>query len=165
MYHLRERMHSRHNRNYLMKTTDMIQSLQVLRWSHSLPLCHPTVHQQLTTESYPELTSIHSTLSHYMLLRSTLMLSCHSHLGHPCCFFQSNPCYSSAYCSPASECGGPGSNPGQSRWDFSWANWYCANLSPSTAVSPIGITPSMFYIHSLIYHRRYINLAIDSVIK
>jgi len=93
------------------------------------------------------------------------MLSFHTHLGHPCCFFHSNPCYSSAYCSPASDCGGPGSNPGQSRWDFSWAYRYCANLSPSTAVSRISITPSMFYIHSLTYPRRYITLAIDSVLK
>jgi hypothetical protein len=135
----------------------------VCRYSYGQFPCHCGIHCPPTAHHWTlsQVTLIHSTVSHYTLLRSTLMLSCHSHLGHPRCFFHSNPCYSSAYCSPASDCGGLGSNPGQSRWDFSWAIWCCANWSPST----MRITPSMLYIHSLIYPRRYITLATDSVIK
>jgi len=53
------------------------------------PLWNPTVHRQRTLSL---VTLIYSTRSHHTFLRSNLMLFCHSHLGHPCSFFHSNPC-------------------------------------------------------------------------
>ena len=64
------------------------------------PLWNPTVHRQRTTEPYP---------SNFNLLHAFTPYASKINFK--------------AYCSPASDCGGPGSHPGQSRWDFSWANW------------------------------------------
>lgn len=125
---------SRHIRSELMKMTDTLHDTvsadtQMVRFPAFVESRGSPTADHWTLSW---VTIIHSTLSHYKFLRSTLMLSCHSHLGHPYCFFHSNPCYSSAYYSPASDWGGPGSNPDQSSWDFSWAKWYWDNTSPST---------------------------------